>query len=171
MLFGKLFGKGSKKSDTHKDNASDTKEEKITIKTPFTTFYYINNPPNEVGYEAEMEWDDRPESITVKMAPTSLCILQYVPFSKADLKRREEEKALLAAMDAERIAKDASRIAEEKAKQTMDWAEHMAEEAKEAMRVAKLAAKEAEVAKKVLEDASAKVAEESEKLYGNKKKR
>ena len=62
MLFGKLFGKGSKKSDTHKDNASDTKEEKITIKTPFTTFYYINNPPNEVGYEAEMDWYDRPES-------------------------------------------------------------------------------------------------------------
>ena len=54
MLFGKLFGKGSKKNDKSKDDSSAKKEEKITIKTPFTTFYYINNPPHEIGYEAEL---------------------------------------------------------------------------------------------------------------------
>lgn len=61
MLFGKLFGKGSKKNDKSKDDSSAKKEEKITIKTPFTTFYYINNPPHEIGYEAELEWYERPQ--------------------------------------------------------------------------------------------------------------
>lgn len=60
MLFGKLFGKGSKKNDKSKDDSSAKKEEKITIKTPFTTFYYINNPPHEIGYEADLDWYDRP---------------------------------------------------------------------------------------------------------------
>lgn len=122
-------------------------------------------------YSVEREWDDRPESITVKMAPVSLSILQFVPFSKADLKRREEEKALLAAKEAERIAKDAEAIAKNRAKETMEWALHMAEEAKEAMRVAKAAEKEAQAAMKNLEAATAKVNEESEKLYGKKEKK
>lgn len=114
----------------------------------------------------EKEWDDRPESVTVKMAPVSLSILQYVPFTKADLKRREEEKALLAAKEAERIAKEAEAIAMDKAKQTMEWAQHMAQEAKEAMRVAKEAEKEAVAARKLSQEATAKVAIETEKLYG-----
>lgn len=125
----------------------------------------------KVLYSIEKEWDDRPESITVKVAPISLSILQFVPFSKADLKRREEEKALLAAKEADRIAAEAEAIAVEKAKQTMEWAQHMANEAKEAMRVAKEAEKAAAEAKKLHQEASAKVAEESEKLYGKKGKR
>ena len=122
-------------------------------------------------FSQEKEWDDRPESITVKLAPVSLSILQYVPFTKADLKRREEEKALLAAKEADRIAAEAEGIAVEKAKQTMEWAQHMAKEAKEAMRVAKEAEKQAEEARKVHLVASAKVTEESEKLYGKKEKK
>ena len=62
MLFGKLFGKGSKKSDKSKDESSAETEEKITIKTSYTTFHYINNNPQEIGYEAYIDWYDKPES-------------------------------------------------------------------------------------------------------------
>ena len=114
----------------------------------------------------EKEWDDREESITVRLAPVSLSILQFSPFTKADLKRREEEKALLAAKEAEKIAKEAENAALKKAKDTMEWANQLAKEAKEAMRLAKEAEKEAEAAKKALLDATQKVEEENKKLYG-----
>lgn len=116
----------------------------------------------------EREWDDRPESVTVKLAPVSLSILQYSPFTKADLKRREEEKALLAAMDVERKAKEAEAVAAQKAKDAMDHALRLAQEAKEAMEQAKEAEKEAQNAEKALQAASEKVKTESEKLYGKK---
>ena len=105
----------------------------------------------------EREWDDRPESISVAMAPTSISILQYAPFTKADLKRREEKKALEAAKEAERIAKEAERIALEQAKAAQEAAKRMALEAKRAEEKAMLAT---ENAKK----AADQVSQETEKL-------
>ena len=90
-------------------------------------------------------------------------------FTKADLKRREEEKALLAAMEEERKAKETEAITARKAKDAMDHALRLAEEAKEAMEQAKEAEKEAQNAKKALQAASEKVKIESEKLYGKSK--
>ncbi len=40
---------------------------------------------NRVKRSKEREWDDRPQSVTVKMAPLSLSILQYIPFTEEEL--------------------------------------------------------------------------------------
>lgn len=38
-----------------------------------------------------VEWDDRPDSVTVKLAPLSLSILKYAPFTVEDVKGEEEK--------------------------------------------------------------------------------
>ena len=98
-------------------------------------------------FSEEKEWDDRAESLAVKLAPTSLSILSYTPFTRADLKRREELKALKAAQEAERLAKEAE-------------AAHLE---------AEKARKAAEKAARVTRLAAAQVEAESEKLAGQKK--
>lgn len=117
----------------------------------------------------EREWDDRPESITVKMAPASISILQFEPFTKADLKRREEEKALRAAQEAERLAREAEAAAMEKARIAKEAAARMAQEAQHALQEAQKAMEDAQDAQKNLAAASAQVEAESEKLNGKKK--
>lgn len=39
-----------------------------------------------------VEWDDRPDSITVKLAPLSLSILKYAPFTVEDVKKEEDTR-------------------------------------------------------------------------------
>ena len=39
-----------------------------------------------------VEWDDRPDSVTVKLAPLSLSILKYAPFTVEDVKGEEDTK-------------------------------------------------------------------------------
>lgn len=117
----------------------------------------------------EREWDDRAESITVKLAPVSISILKYAPFTKADLKRREEEKALRAAKEAERQAKEAEAAAIARAKQAKEAAERMALEAKAALAAAEEAAKSAQEARKETQAATAQVEAENEKLQTLKK--
>ena len=39
----------------------------------------------------EKEWDDRPDSVTVKLAPLSLSILKYIPLTKEELAREKDK--------------------------------------------------------------------------------
>ena len=110
----------------------------------------------------EREWDDRPESISVSLAPTSISILEYTPFTKKELEKREEEKALKAAIAAQEAALKLQKEAEEKARLAKEAAEKMALEAKAAMDAAAKAEKETLKATKL-------VAEENERLHGSKR--
>lgn len=38
-----------------------------------------------------VEWDDRPNSVTVKLAPLSLSILRYIPLTKEELEREQKK--------------------------------------------------------------------------------
>ena len=116
----------------------------------------------------EIRWDDRDESITVKLAPLSLTVLQYVPFTKADLKRREEMKALLAAQEALRITQEEERLAQEAADEALQRAEALARQAKEAKLAAKHAKESLDKAKNETQNASALVQAETEKLQNLK---
>ena len=117
----------------------------------------------------EREWDDRPESLTVKLAPTSISILSYSPFTRADLKRREEIKALRAAQEVERQAKEAEALAVERARLAEENAERLAREAENARLEAEKARKKAEEAARDTHAATAQVEAESEKLAGKKR--
>ena len=59
-LFSKLFKKDEKENDGNKNDSSIQVQDKTRIETSFATFTYINYP-NEVGYEADLEWYDMPE--------------------------------------------------------------------------------------------------------------
>lgn len=116
----------------------------------------------------EREWDDRAESITLRMAPLSLSILQYCPFTKADLKHREEVKALIAANEALRMAMEEEKAAMELARQASQKALLLEKEALEAQREAKAAGDALEKAKKKTLLAEAQVQAESAKLEKKK---
>ncbi len=83
------------------------------------------------------EWDDRPCSITVKLAPLSLCILQFIPYTKEELDqiKEKEREAVKARERAEKAkAKEAQRIKAklEKVKaQELEKARERARKAKE----------------------------------------
>ncbi len=83
------------------------------------------------------EWDDRPCSITVKLAPLSLCILQFIPYTKEELDQIKEKEweAVKARERAEKAkAKEAQRIKAklEKVKaQELEKARERARKAKE----------------------------------------
>ncbi len=119
----------------------------------------------------EVEWDDRAESITVRMAPLSMTILEYVPFSKADLKRREEMKALIAAKEALRLTQEAEKLAQDAAVQAAERARLLERQMKEAKIAEKLAKENLEKAKNNTADAMNLVREESSKLDGKKAKK
>lgn len=116
----------------------------------------------------EIEWDDRAESITVKVAPLSASILKYTPFTKADLKHREEVKALIAAREALRISQEFEKNAKEEAEKAAQRAELLAREAKEAKMAAKQAQLTLEQASKRTKEAMNLVQEETLKLEGKK---
>ena len=39
----------------------------------------------------EKEWDDRPDSVTVKLARLSLSILKYIPLTREELAREKDK--------------------------------------------------------------------------------
>lgn len=59
-LFSKLFKKDVKEKDGNKNDSSMQTQDRIRIETHFATFTYINYP-NEVGYEADLNWYEMPE--------------------------------------------------------------------------------------------------------------
>ena len=48
---------------------------------------------SRVKRSKEAEWDDRPYSVTVKLAPLSLSILKYIPLTEEELAKEAMEKA------------------------------------------------------------------------------
>ncbi|MCM1570246.1 MAG: alpha amylase C-terminal domain-containing protein, partial [Roseburia sp.] len=41
----------------------------------------------------QREWDDRPQSVTVRLAPVSMSILQYVPYTREERERQSQKAA------------------------------------------------------------------------------
>lgn len=75
------------------------------------------------------EWDDRPQSVTVELAPLSLSILEYIPFTREEL-LKEAEDAAGERVKAEEAAREAAveRAAAEKAIKAAEAARIKAEE-------------------------------------------
>ena len=40
----------------------------------------------------DLEWDDKKQSVTVKLAPLSLSILQFIPYTEAELEKVIEKR-------------------------------------------------------------------------------
>ena len=78
----------------------------------------------------KVEWDDRPQSLTIELAPLSLSILQYIPFTREEL-LKEAEKAAEERVKAEEAAREAAaeRAEAEKAIEEAAAARTRAEEA------------------------------------------
>ncbi|MBQ7360490.1 MAG: 1,4-alpha-glucan branching protein GlgB [Lachnospiraceae bacterium] len=51
------------------------------------------NVNSRVKAAANKEWDDRDQSITVKMAPLTVSILKYIPYTKEELEKKKQAKA------------------------------------------------------------------------------
>ena len=105
-------------------------EREITTGTPFAGKYkeIFNSDStkyggtgivnNRVKRAKPVEWDDRPYSVTVKMAPLSLSILKFIPYTEAEIakekeERAAEEKAKKAVKDAGKKGKAAARAEED----------------------------------------------------------
>ncbi len=94
-------------------------EREITTGTPFAGKYkeIFNSDSakyggagivnNRVKRAKPVEWDDRPYSVTVKMAPLSLSILKFIPYTEAEIAKEKEERA--AEERAKKAVKDAGK--------------------------------------------------------------
>ncbi|MGN0377502.1 MAG: 1,4-alpha-glucan branching protein GlgB [Suilimivivens sp.] len=101
---------------------------------------------------AEEEADGRPYSIQIKMAPLSLVIYSYIPYTKKEKNEIEKKKAEQAAIKRLKEAEEAAKIAREEA----DIAQKAAEEAlKKAKQAEELVEKERKNAKKAEEELKA----------------
>ena len=99
----------------------------------------------------EVECDDRPQSIAVALAPLSLSILKYVPFTEEEQKR---EKAAKEKAEKERLAKE---------KTAREKAEKAARERAERERLARERAEQAEKAAREQAERERLVKEEAER--------
>ena len=97
----------------------------------------------------EVEWDDRPQSVTLELAPLSLSILEYIPFTEEEAAK---EKAAKEKAEKERLAKEkAAREKAEKAARERAEKERLAKERAE--KAEKAAREQAEKERLVKEDA------------------
>ena len=105
------------------------------------------------------------------MAPLSISIMEYVPFGKADIKKREEMKAFIAAKELLRSSQEAEKLAMETVSKASARARALEKEAKEARLAEKLAMETLEKAKLNTSNALKLVREESVKLNDKKTKK
>ena len=97
--------KGAKAEDTLLVVANFSGVEKeITTGVPFAGKYkeILNTDDKKYGGSGVVnsrikpaknkEWDDREQSVTVKLAPLSISILQYVPYTEAELNKIQEQR-------------------------------------------------------------------------------
>jgi len=47
---------------------------------------------NRVKRAKPIEWDDRPNSVTIKLAPLALSILRYIPYTEEEIRKEQEQK-------------------------------------------------------------------------------
>ena len=91
---------------------------------------------NRIKKARDVEWDDRPQSITVKLAPLSVSILRYIPYTEEELeqKRKQEkeraEKAAAAKKKAEEKAAERAALKAAARKAAQEAARKVLEEAK-----------------------------------------
>ncbi len=97
---------------------------------------------NRVRRAKDVEWDDKPQSITVSLAPLAVSILRYIPYTEEELARKKKQESERA-----KKAEEARKQAEERAAE-------------------KAAVKEA--ARKAAREAARKVLEEAEKRAAGK---
>ena len=94
-------------------------EREITTGTPYAGKYkeIFNSDSEKYGGTGivnnrlkrakAVEWDDRPYSVTVKMAPLSLSILKYIPYTEEEMAKEKEAQA--AEEKAKKALKDAGK--------------------------------------------------------------
>ena len=71
---------------------------------------------SRVKRSKETEWDDRPYSVTVHLAPLSLSILKYIPLTEEELAKEAMEKAAAEKAEADRLAAEKAAVYEKAAK-------------------------------------------------------
>lgn len=74
-----------------------------------------------------IEWDDRENSIDVKLAPLSLCILKYIPLTKEELVKEEQQRV---ALEQERLKKEQELLKKEQEKLELEQKRLLEEEKK-----------------------------------------
>ena len=67
---------------------------------------------NRMKRSKETAWDDRPYSVTVKLAPLSLSVLKYIPFTAEELSKEKDRKAKEEAAAQGKTAEKTSRKSE-----------------------------------------------------------
>ena len=74
-----------------------------------------------------IEWDDRENSIDVKLAPLSLSILKYIPLTKEELVKEEQQRV---ALEQERLKKEQELLKKEQEKLELEQKRLLEEEKK-----------------------------------------
>lgn len=74
-----------------------------------------------------IEWDDRENSINVKLAPLSLSILKYIPLTKEELVKEEQQRV---ALEQERLKKEQELLKKEQEKLELEQKRLLEEEKK-----------------------------------------
>lgn len=128
---------------------------------------------SRVKKSREEEWDDRPQSITLELAPLSLSILKYIPFTEEELAKEKaaKEKAEKDRLAKEKAAKEKAereRLAREKAEQQKAEKDRLAKEKAEALRARREKAAREKLEKQRAERAGKKKSVNTE--AGGKKK-
>ena len=81
---------------------------------------------SRVKKSKEVEWDDRPQSITVNLAPLSVSILRYIPYTEEELEqkkkqeREREKKAEKRAAERAALKAAARKAAQEAARKVLE---------------------------------------------------
>lgn len=125
----------------------------------------------------DISWDGREQSVVVKMAPLSMSILRYVPYTPEEQaavdaqrqKKIDEEKKRLEEEEKARKAEEARILKEEEKARKAEEKRLAAEEAKRIKAEEK--AKKAEEAKRLKEEEKVRKAEEAKRLKEEEKAR
>ena len=148
---------------------------KELLNTDYTVYGGNSKPQTRAKAAAEEEADGKPCSITVKLAPLSLAVYSYIPYTEKEKKEIAKKKAENLAKLRVLSAQDCLNKAQAEAAQVQAEMNSKVAAAEEALKVAKEQAKEAislagekeELAKKELEEAMK--AEEALRKQGEKK--
>ena len=116
----------------------------------------------------KVEWDERSQSVTIELAPLSLSILQYIPFTRDEL-LEEAKRAAAEKEKAQKAAREAAadRLEAEKAIEAAAAARAKAEEALRAAAESEAKAREAAVSaaeREKAEEAKAALQAEAERF-------
>ncbi|MBQ9887384.1 MAG: 1,4-alpha-glucan branching protein GlgB [Lachnospiraceae bacterium] len=118
-----------------------------------------NNVNTKVCKSEDEPWDGRDNNITVKLAPLSVAVFNYTPYTEEELEK------IVAAKERKRIAEEKKRVAEEK-KRIAEEKKRIAEEKR---RIAEEKKRAAEERKRIAEEKK-RAAEERKRIAEEKKR-